>query len=418
VRIALVTHTDRRAGGVETYVESLGSALVSLGHDVALWHETKGPADRDEIDLPLEVERTSIATNLAAAYSWRPDVLVVNGLENVELEGQLLARVPSVFVAHNFYGTCISGTKTWSLPHTRACDRSFGWECLGHYFPRRCGGLNPLTMARLYRREAARGRQLRRGAFVVTLSSYMREEYLRNGFDAARVRHVPFGPERVEEPARPATSTSPGEPYTLICIGRLERTKGIHLLLAALPIAQRTLARPLAVHIVGDGSERRALEHQARKVLDAGASITINFTGWVSAAVRDLHLQSADLLIVPSLWPEPLGLVGIEAGGYGVPAAAFDIGGIGDWLIDGETGALAPADPPTAEGLARAIVTCLSDGECLARMRDRARAHARQFSPLIHAAGLIRLFEEELEPVARGFSPAGKKSDAGAMTCG
>ena len=45
-------------------------------------------------------------------------------------------------------------------------------------------------------------------------------------------------------------------------------------------------------------------------------------------------------------------MVGIEAGAYGLPAVAFDVGGISDWLIPGFSGELAPGNPPAAEGLA------------------------------------------------------------------
>ena len=72
-------------------------------------------------------------------------------------------------------------------------------------------------------------------------------------------------------------------------------------------------------------------------------------------------MRSADLLAVPSVWPEPFGLVGVEAGCVGLPAVAYAVGGISAWLRPGESGELAPADPPTAPGLAKAIVRVLAD---------------------------------------------------------
>ena len=60
----------------------------------------------------------------------------------------------------------------------------------------------------------------------------------------------------------------------------------------------------------------------------------------------------------------------------GVPAAAFDVGGIRDWLIDGQTGALAPGDPPTAAGLATAIVACVHDETRRAALGAAARTAA------------------------------------------
>jgi glycosyltransferase involved in cell wall biosynthesis len=118
----------------------------------------------------------------------------------------------------------------------------------------------------------------------------------------------------------------------------------------------------------------------------------VNFTGWVTPDQRDALLQSADLLVVPSVLPESLGLVGLEAGRLGVPAAAFDIGGVGQWLIDGKTGMLAAADPPTAHGLAHAVTKCL-DGETLVHLARQAAAHAASVSPAAHARELAGLLQ-------------------------
>ena len=86
-------------------------------------------------------------------------------------------------------------------------------------------------------------------------------------------------------------------------------------------------------------------------------------------------MLDSDLLVVPSTWPEPFGLIGPEAGLHRLPAAAFAVGGIPEWLSDGVNGRLAPGDPPSAAGLARAIVECVRDPAELARLRNGAREH-------------------------------------------
>ena len=58
-------------------------------------------------------------------------------------------------------------------------------------------------------------------------------------------------------------------------------------------------------------------------------------------------MKNMDLLVVPSVWPEPFGLVGPEAAHHGVPSAAFAVGGIPEWLVDGVSGHLAAGDRPT-----------------------------------------------------------------------
>ena len=75
---------------------------------------------------------------------------------------------------------------------------------------------------------------------------------------------------------------------------------------------------------------------------------------------KNALFASAALLVVPSVWPEPFGLVGLEAGAHGVPAVAFETGGVGEWLRDGTNGLMA-GRRPAVEPLARAIAAALAD---------------------------------------------------------
>jgi glycosyltransferase involved in cell wall biosynthesis len=82
-----------------------------------------------------------------------------------------------------------------------------------------------------------------------------------------------------------------------------------------------------------------------------------------------------------------------------VPAAAFAVGGIPEWLADGVNGRLAPAGPPRAAGLATAIAACLRDPAEHARLRAGARAAAARLGFAEHATRLERIFREI---IARG----------------
>src|SRR5207248_7749720 len=115
--------------------------------------------------------------------------------------------------------------------------------------------------------------------------------------------------------------------------------KGGHHLIEALPRAAAALGRRLTLVVAGDGPEEARLEALARR-----RGVPAEFRGWVTAAEREALTRGVDLLAVPSLWPEPFGLVGIEAGCVGVPAAAYAAGGIPDWLTPGAAGEAAPGD--------------------------------------------------------------------------
>ena len=167
----------------------------------------------------------------------------------------------------------------------------------------------------------------------------------------------------------------------LLFVGRMTRLKGGPIMLDALALAAASLGRPLKVTFVGDGPDRVQWEHKSRQVQTANANLNIEFSGWLNSASLDQLMLDSDLLVVPSTWPEPFGLVGPEAGLRGLPAAAFAVGGIPEWLSDGINGHLAPGDPPTAAGLARAIVECVRDPAELARLRQRRAGVVQPFQP-------------------------------------
>lgn len=358
-RVAFVNWSRRQAGGVETYLDFLLPAVAGTGRQVALWTERDHPVDRAPVTLPAGAVEWCVALDdresaMAALQRWAPSVLLVNGVADPATEAQLLQIAPAVFVAHTYTGTCISSRKTLAFPHARPCDRVFGPACLALFYPRRCGGLHPVTLVRDYRRQSSRLRLMGAYNAVLTLSSHMRREYVRHGVDPNRVHALP--------PYRPAAHPlDPMAPAitTLLFLGRVERLKGCRVLIDALPRVQARLGRALRLVIAGDGPDRQHCEHLAAQT--RSSAIGIEFPGWVDHAGRSRLLAEASVVVMPSVWPEPYGLSGLEAVAAGVPVAAFRTGAIPEWLHDG-VGRLAPADPPTVNGLVEAIVGCLALG--------------------------------------------------------
>jgi glycosyltransferase involved in cell wall biosynthesis len=397
MRIAVVTWSEARVGGTETYVEEVIRGLVTAGHAVAFCHECDAAKDQSRIALPADVPAWSVQRLgrerlLACLREWRPEVHYLHVLFDTHLEARLQEAAPTVLYAHNYYGTCISGSKTWTRPNVVPCTRQFGWGCLAHFFPHGCGGRNPLTMWRQFRRERQRHELLDGYRAVLVASRHMREEFIRNGLAADRVVLVPL-PLRddIAPPAEQACQMIQArldrlgkrdQSARLLFLGRLEWNKGCRYALDALPLIARALNRPVELTVAGEGSARPELERRCQTLTHHRPAIRVSFTGWVGRERLPELFTNADLLLVPSLWPEPFGLVGLEAALFGVPAAAFAVGGIPDWLTEGETGALASGYPPTVEGLAKAALRCLSDPARLGDLSRRGLQHADSWPTL------------------------------------
>ena len=386
MRILITTWSSRQVGGAETYVGRVMAQLHADGHQIGFCVETDEPSERAPIALPAGTVSFHIGGGveaaLAAVRDWRPDVNYAHGLLDPDVEERLLELAPGVCFAHSYYGTCISGDKTHKFPVVRPCSRRFGAACLALYFPRRCGGLSPITMARSYSRQRHRLALLHRYAAVVTHSEHMRRELLGHGVAGGRVYNLHRSAPHDTIPPPPAALSErrPSGPWRLMFVGRMDRLKGGSALLDALPAVAAAGAGPLQVSFAGDGPARRAWEEQARAVIAAMPNVAVDFTGWLSRDALSSKLDSADVVVVPSLWPEPFGLVGPEANRRGIPVVAYANGGITEWLEDGVNGFLAPADPPTAAGLAGALVRCLRSLASSSTLREGAwrvgHAHA------------------------------------------
>ena len=133
------------------------------------------------------VAEQGLAASLQALRVWKPDVVYAHHLADIEGERRLLEVAPSTLFLHSYQGTCISGGKTFTKPVMVPCDRAFGWRCLAHYYPHRCGGRSPVTMWREFRRQSERLALLRRYGRILTHTEHMKTEMARHGLDASVV---------------------------------------------------------------------------------------------------------------------------------------------------------------------------------------------------------------------------------------
>jgi len=177
---------------------------------------------------------------------------------------------------------------------------------------------------------------------------------------------------------------------SILFIGRLEKTKGAHILLRAIP---RILTKNSNLHlyIAGSGPEINNLKNLAKKL---NITSVVQFLGYQSPKQITNLYQKTTIVIVPSLWPEPFGLVGVEAMSVGRPVIASRVGGIPEWLDDGKTGFL--VDPGNSKQIAEKVIQLLSDKKLLEQMGRNARKKAEQFSIEKYANKIEKIYGELL----------------------
>jgi glycosyltransferase involved in cell wall biosynthesis len=158
----------------------------------------------------------------------------------------------------------------------------------------------------------------------------------------------------------PTTAARPRPGPLIGAIGRLEQQKGYDILIRALPqIDDATLV------LIGDGSERSALEQLAGRV---GVADRVHWLGWSDDARR--HLETFDVFAFPSRF-EGFPLAVLEALLARRAVVASDVGSTAEAVRDGETGLLVP--PEDSAALASAIRKLLAEAELRQRLGEQGR---------------------------------------------
>lgn len=128
---------------------------------------------------------------------------------------------------------------------------------------------------------------------------------------------------------------------------------------------------PSKLLMVGDGPERSMCEQLCR---DLGVTDNVRFLG-KQDAVEEI-LSVSDLFLMPSQ-SESFGLAALEAMACKVPVISSNAGGLPELNVDGLTGFL--KDPGDVDGMAEKAIFILEDEERLAKFKENALAHAKEF---------------------------------------
>ena len=149
---------------------------------------------------------------------------------------------------------------------------------------------------------------------------------------------------------------------TLITTSRLVEKNGVGDVIEAV----RLLPENIDFKILGMGPLETKLKSQVTML---GLEERVKFTGFISQAEIPEHLAQADIFIRPSL-SEGQGISFIEAMAASLPVIATPVGGIPDFLTDGETGVFCkPSDP---QSIAQAVMRLAGDEN----LRERIKANA------------------------------------------
>lgn len=367
-RVLILNWRDLRhpeGGGGERYVEQVARGLVAGGDDVTIHCAAYPGAARRETIAGVGYRRaggrlTVYPRGIMAVLRLRPDVVV--DVQN---------GVP-------FFSVLVH-SRVVRLVHHISRDQWFG------AFPRvvaRVGWwLESRVVPRLYR-----------AAPAVGVSSATRDDLVRMGADPRRTAVVYNATEPA--PVWPADQRpAPPDPTTLCVVARLVPHKQVDHAVEVL--ARLASEHPgLRLRVIGDGPAAGELAAHAARL---GVADRVDLLGFVDEAAKHRAIASSWLLLCPS-GKEGWGRVVMEAAVHGVPAIAYRrAGGLGEAIVDGETGLLAD----NVEELAAHTRRLLDDPVERDRLGRRAADRAAEFTEERTVADFRRALAGAASPLLR-----------------
>ena len=379
--VLLVTPRWRRDGGIATHLQASAAALAAEGIDVTVLarevEDTPAPAGVSVIEAPSLLDRQApAALRLEASSGLSPAVIHLHELDDPVLVQKLRERAPVLISAHGYPG-CTSGQ--WYFKPGQECDRGHGPGCIGNLAFAGCAHTrDPRPLPGAYRRTTRAVAALRAADLAISYSSAVDRHLAANRIAHRRV--VPLF--ATLEPARDGGGA--GDRRRVLFAGRIVAAKGLAVLIEA--------ARDVEAEFVicGEGWQLERMRALAGRL---GVAHRFDFRGWLAPDQLALELAEASLVALPSLWPEPFGLIGIEAHAAVRPVIASAVGGVGDWLEDGISGLLvAPGD---AGALAVKLNELLGDPDRRRLMGEAGRRSVTErFSKRHHVAAILDAYRE------------------------
>jgi glycosyltransferase involved in cell wall biosynthesis len=397
MKILHVNNKFHFQGGSEQYLYAICCELARTGHENVIIHGGADSMEGNAIvastyhidglnDFNGRMKRKLREQVRIIIDREKPDIVYLHNITNPYLVKSLTALRPVIKYVHDHEFYC---AKAIRIVHDEICTNSFlprcvmnavrgnGYLCMG-------GRSRPMAVTNTAMKIFMNRRVHHGISHFIVAGSFMQRSLINQGYHEDRISVIPYFTE-IPGSAVPDTGSN-----TILFVGRISPEKGLAIFLESLPLVEQDFR--LLIVGEGDPAYLSALKNSVRlKKLEE----KVEFAGWVGNSDIGSYLERSAFLVVPSIWPEPFGIVGIESMAHGRPAVAFEVGGIPDWLDDNHTGFLIERN--NVHDLARRIDLLLRDRELRQNLGRTAYEQAlSRFSKAMHLKKLIRVFTDVL----------------------
>ncbi|MDX1664105.1 MAG: glycosyltransferase family 4 protein [Candidatus Promineifilaceae bacterium] len=424
MRILHVVHQypPEHTGGTELYTQTVARRQATSGHSVAVFYPSVEPAGEEEGALACRTDeagvrvysarlgarsRTKIFLSVFASPSAErlfadvlaretPDLVHVQhlmGLPAALVDRLQAAGVPYVVSLHDYWYRCANAQLITNTDQ-RVCRGPEAWLNCGACVLARGGLENQLWLRpALAPLLAYRSRLLRlalEGAeAIIAPTAFVRDMYTSLGIPAEQITVLPLGLEMPAELSleterrRDGDAPAGGGPLHVVYVGSIAPQKGVHVLVEAVNALP---AEAVQLSIFGSLAAYPEYVEQLRA---PALHPRIHFAGSVSReALWPMLMETADVLVVPSLWYEGSPAVTREAFAAGVPVVASRLGALAEQVDDGVNGLLFPAGD--AKVLAATLARLYEEPALLPRLRAGIQPVRSMAGHVAHVERLYR----------------------------
>lgn len=211
---------------------------------------------------------------------------------------------------------------------------------------------------------------------LIAASSAVKDEYRKIGCNGERIEVIYNGIDERFLSAPSGKNEQPSDVTRLIYVGRLCEEKGVLALLKALAmLTNNQQLSPFMLDVFGDGDEAYVKELygfvQANRL-----DTLVTFHGKVPQDELIRRYDRADIMLIPSIWKEPFGLVVAEAMARCLPVITTNIGGPAEIVTHEIDGLL--VKPDDAGALAEAVLRLVDDHLLRTHMAEAGRLTVQQ----------------------------------------
>jgi len=217
---------------------------------------------------------------------------------------------------------------------------------------------------------------------LISPSNYLTELFIQNGVNRKKIEKISYFTFLPDIAGEKAAGSG-----RILFVGRIDVSKGVMQFIEAIKLMDSSTQAT----IVGTGPDL----DKAKKFAEE-KGVEVEFAGYMNYENLSGYYRETAAFVFPSIYPESFGIVGTEAGAFGCPTVGFDVGGVSEWLKDGQNGFL--IKPYDVSDMAAKLDVLLKNREKLHSMGQAGRnLVAERFSPQVHVERLLSVFNDVLK---------------------